>query len=71
MDLIDIVVAVTVALFVVFLLYRSVWKKRGECAGCEVSDCGPKKHVECDSPLNLSDLEAKNEQHNPGVDNPR
>ncbi len=64
-------VAVTVALFVVFLLYRSVWKKRGECAGCEVSDCGPNKYVECDSSLKLSDLESKNEQHNPGGNNAR
>ncbi len=71
MDVLDIVVAVIIAGFVVLLLYRAVWKKRGGCAGCEVSDCDQKTRIECDSLLKLSDLETKQRKHDPSGDNPR
>ncbi len=50
MDSIDIAVAVIVAGFALFLLYRSFWKKGGACSGCEVSDCDLKTYERCDSP---------------------
>lgn len=27
----------------VYLLYRSVWKKKGHCTGCDSQTCGLKK----------------------------
>jgi len=29
----------------VYLLYRSIWKKKGHCSGCEVGTCEMKKKV--------------------------
>ena len=27
----------------IYLLYRSLWKKKGHCSGCEVGTCDMKK----------------------------
>lgn len=48
MDIIDIVLASIIAGFAVFLLYRSMWKKRGKCSGCEVTDCNPSSPTDCE-----------------------
>jgi hypothetical protein len=41
----DIVWMVIIIGGALYLLYRSLWKKRGHCAGCDSETCGVKKKL--------------------------
>ncbi len=36
----DALLAGAILIGAVYLLYRSIWKKRGYCIGCEAHNCG-------------------------------
>lgn len=40
MDFVDIALMAVVIAGAVYLLYRSIWKKKGHCSGCNHSQCG-------------------------------
>jgi len=40
MGLSDIIIAAVILAGAVYLLYRSVWKKKGHCQGCSDGGCG-------------------------------
>ncbi len=46
MDFVDIALIAVIIAGAVYLLYRSVWKKKGHCPGCdsEICDSSTKKH---------------------------
>jgi hypothetical protein len=43
MGLSDVVWMVSIMAGALYLLYRSVWKKKGHCAGCDSQTCELKK----------------------------
>lgn len=43
MGFVDIILMVAIMGGALYLLYRSVWKKKGHCQGCESGTCGVKK----------------------------
>jgi len=42
MTIIDIILALLIFLGAIYLLYRSLWKKKGNCSGCISGDCKTK-----------------------------
>ena len=40
--LVDLILAGALICGAVYLLYRSLWKKRGYCPGCDSHNCAPK-----------------------------
>jgi hypothetical protein len=38
----DIIIAGVILAGAFYLLYRSLWKKKGHCQGCESGSCGKK-----------------------------
>jgi len=40
----DLLIAAAILIGAAWLLYRSLWKKKGHCRGCEGCDCPEKKH---------------------------
>jgi hypothetical protein len=43
MGFIDIALMIVIAGGALYLLYRSVWKKKGHCQGCDSGSCDVKK----------------------------
>jgi hypothetical protein len=43
MEFSDIVIAVIILAGAVYLLYHSLWKKKGHCQGCDSGSCDSKK----------------------------
>jgi hypothetical protein len=43
MDLTDVIWAVAIVVGALFVLYRSMWKKKGHCTGCSSEACLMKK----------------------------
>jgi hypothetical protein len=43
MGIYDIIWMTTIIAGALYLLYRSVWKKKGHCAGCSAGSCGIEK----------------------------
>jgi hypothetical protein len=43
MGISDSIIAVIILAGAVYLLYHSVWKKKGHCHGCDDGDCNGKK----------------------------
>jgi hypothetical protein len=39
MSFIDIALMAVIIVGAVYLLYRSLWKKKGHCPGCDTSSC--------------------------------
>ncbi len=39
MGVVDIVLMVVILAAAEYLLYRSLWKKKGHCAGCDTCEC--------------------------------
>ena len=39
----DIILMIAIIGGALYLLYRSLWKKKGHCSGCEVGTCEMKK----------------------------
>jgi hypothetical protein len=42
MSTVDIIIAAAILVGAAWLLYRSVWKKKGHCHGCEGCSCEKK-----------------------------
>jgi hypothetical protein len=38
----DLIIAAAILAVAVYLLYRSIWKKKGHCAGCDGCGCDRK-----------------------------
>lgn len=45
MGFIDIVLMGVIISGAVYLLYRSLWKKKGHCTGCDSNTCETKKKI--------------------------
>jgi len=45
MGFVDISLMVLIIGGAIYLLYRSIWKKKGHCSGCEAGTCDMKKNV--------------------------
>jgi len=43
MGLVDIILMIVIIAGAVYLLYRSLWKKKGHCPGCDSETCKPEK----------------------------
>ncbi len=43
MNFVDIALMVVIIAGAVYLLYRSLWKKKGHCQGCDMGSCEAKK----------------------------
>jgi hypothetical protein len=43
MGLVDIVLMAVIIAGAVYLLYRSIWKKKGHCPGCDSDICDKEK----------------------------
>ncbi len=41
----DIAIAAAILGAATYLLYRSIWKKKGHCPGCSSGGCGPRDTV--------------------------
>ncbi len=43
MEYLDIVLMTGIVIGCLYLLYRSVWKKKGHCCGCDAGPCTGRK----------------------------
>jgi hypothetical protein len=43
MGITDIIIAAVILAGAVYLLYHSLWKKKGHCQGCDTGSCDSKK----------------------------
>lgn len=43
MGVVDIILVVLIVGAAVYILYRSIWKKKGHCSGCNVETCETKE----------------------------
>ncbi len=43
MRFVDIILMILILIGTIYLLYRSLWKKKGHCAGCDSDTCDIKK----------------------------
>jgi len=43
MGIVDVLLMVLIIGGAVYLLYRSIWKKKGHCSGCDMETCDVKK----------------------------
>jgi hypothetical protein len=43
MGFVDVVLMIVIVCGAVYLLYRSIWKKKGHCSGCDSGICDMKK----------------------------
>jgi len=42
MGVADLIIAALILSGTVYILYRSLWKKKGHCGGCDGGNCGKK-----------------------------
>jgi hypothetical protein len=54
MSLLDVILAVCIVTAAGWLLYRSLFRNKGGCAGCSGCSCSEDQHKEKDRPIRLS-----------------
>jgi len=45
MGFVDIILMAVIIAGALYLLYRSLWKKKGHCPGCDSGTCDAKKNI--------------------------